>query len=131
MILLYVRYERSYDAWVPNSENVYQVQSHFRDPDTGEVTDIQMSPYIAGTRLKQDYPQIQASVYALTAAPVVIRNGQALPTDDVFFVDNIFFDVLPIPLVGGTPHRLREPGACVSETEARKYFGDSIRSAGL
>jgi putative ABC transport system permease protein len=127
MILLYVSYERTYDSWVPNAENVYQVQSHFRDPDTGEVTDIQMSPYIAGTRLKQDYPQIQASVYALTAAPVVIRNGQALPTDDVFFVDNIFFDVLPIPLVRGDPRTaLRDPGAVVlSETEARKYFGDA------
>ena len=126
MILLYVSYERSYDAWLPNSENVYQVQSHFRDPDTGEVTDLQMSPYVAGTRLKQDYRQIEASVYALGASPVVVRNGQALPTDDVIFVDNIFFDVLQIPLVRGDPRSaLREPGSVVlSETEARKYFGD-------
>ena len=127
MILLYVRYERSYDAWLPNAENVYQVQSHFRDPDTGEIGNLQMSPYVAGTRLRQDYAQIAASVYALTASPVVVRNGQALPTEDVVFVDNIFFDVLRIPFVHGDPRTaLREPGAVVlSETEARKYFGSA------
>jgi putative ABC transport system permease protein len=125
ILLLYVRYERSYDEWLPNSENVYQVQSHFRDPDTGEVGNLQMSPYVSGTRLKQDYPQIVASVYALSASPVVFRNGQALPTQDAIFVDNLFFDVLRIPFLSGDPRTaLREPGSIVlSETEARKYFG--------
>ena len=127
MLLLYVRYERSYDEWLPNSQNVYQVQSQFRDPETGEQGNLQMSPYVAGTRLRQDYPQIQASVYALGVSPVVLRNGQALPTEDVIFVDNLFFDVLPLPLVRGDRRSaLREPGSVVlTETEARKYFGNS------
>ena len=75
MLLLYVRYERSYDAWLPKAGNVYQVQSHFRDPETGEEGHLQMSPYVAGTRLRQDYRQIEASVYALNASPVVVRNN--------------------------------------------------------
>ena len=32
MLLLYVRYETSYDNWLPNAENTYQFQSHYRDP---------------------------------------------------------------------------------------------------
>ena len=32
MLLLYVRYETSYDEWLPNAENIYQFQSHYRDP---------------------------------------------------------------------------------------------------
>ena len=32
MLLLYVRYETSYDEWLPNAENTYQFQSHYRDP---------------------------------------------------------------------------------------------------
>ena len=127
MILLYVRYERSYDAWLPNAENVYQVQSHFRDPDTGEVDHAQMSPYVSGTTLKNDFPQIERRVYALGAQPVVLRNGEALPTEDVVFTDGLFFDVLQIPLVRGDARTaLREPGSIVlSEREARKYFGDA------
>ena len=30
MILLYVRYEFSYDRWIPESESVYQVQSWYK-----------------------------------------------------------------------------------------------------
>jgi putative ABC transport system permease protein len=127
MLLLYVRYERSYDAWLPNAENVYQVQTHFRDPGTGEVSDAQMSPYVVGTTLKNDFPQIERRVYALSASPVVIRNGQALPTEDVMFVDGPFFDVIQIPLVRGDPRTaLSQVGSVVlSESEARKYFGNA------
>ena len=36
MILLYVRYELSYDKWLPNAENVYQLQTYYHDKQTGE-----------------------------------------------------------------------------------------------
>ena len=125
MLLVYVRYERSYDGWLPGAESIYQVQSHFRDPDTGEEGDLQMSPYVSGRALRKDYPQIAASVYALSSEPVVMRDGQALPTEDFIFVDNLFFDVLPFPLVAGDPRTaLRQPGSIVlSESEARRFFG--------
>jgi putative ABC transport system permease protein len=127
MLLLYVRYERSYDEWLPGSENVYQVQTRWTDPQTGEVSNGQMSAYVVGTALRKDFPQIESSVYALSTSPVVLRGGQALPTEDVIYVDNLFFDVLPFPLVHGDPATaLREPGSIVlTETEARKYFGDA------
>jgi putative ABC transport system permease protein len=127
MLLIYVRYERSYDQWLPNAGNIYQVQSHFRDPDTGEEGDLQMSPYVAGRALRKDYPQIAASVYALSSEPVVMRGGQALPTENTILVDNLFFDVLPIPLVAGDPRTaLRQPGSIVlSQSEARRFFGDA------
>ncbi len=127
MLLLYVRYERSYDAWLPNAENVYQVQSYFRDPGTGEETFLQMSSYVAGQTMAADFPQIDKKVYALIAAPVVSLNGEALPTENVVYVDGNLFDVMPIPLVRGDPrHALDQVGSLVlSETEARRFFGDS------
>ena len=126
MLLIYVRYERSYDQWMAGAENVFQLQSHFRDPDTGEEGHLQMSPYAAGRALREDYPQqIAAQVYALNSSPVVMRGGQALMTDDTILVDNLFFDVLPLPLVAGDPRTaLRQPGSIVlSESEARRFFG--------
>jgi len=127
MLLIYVQYERSYDSWMPGSENVFQLQSHFHDPDTGEEGDLQMSPYVAGRALRKDYPQIEASVYALNSQPVVMRRGQAFPTDHAILVDNLFFDVLPLPLVSGDPRSaLRQPGSLVlSQSEARRFFGDA------
>src|SRR5687768_2866045 len=123
MLLIYVRYERSYDEWLPGAGNIYQVQSHFRDRDTGEEGDYQMSPYVAGRSLRKDYPQIAASVYALSSSPVVLRGGEALPTENAVLVDNLFFDVLPIPLIAGDPRTaLRQQGSIVlSESEARRF----------
>jgi putative ABC transport system permease protein len=125
MLLLYVRYERSYDEWLPNAENLYQLQTHFREPESGEVAHLQMSPYVAGTTLQRDFQEIAGRVYVRFATPTVLRNGQAMPTENVGMADGPFFDVVPLPMASGDPRTaLREPGSLVlAEAEARKYFG--------
>ncbi len=126
ILLLYVRYERSYDEWLPNSENVYQIQSSWTDTESGEVSEMQSSAYIAGTALQKDFPQVQSRLYMNFAGPAVFHNGEALPTDDAFMVDGPVFDVLQFPLVRGDPATaLKAVGSLVlSETEARRFFGD-------
>ncbi|MGQ0659607.1 ABC transporter permease [Sphingosinicella sp.] len=125
MLLLYVRYETTYDEWLPNAENVYQFQSHYLSKQTGEDRHFQMTAVVAGERLERDFPQIERSVYALGSAPVIMRGGQAMPTDDVLLVDDLFFDVLQFPLVQGDPRTaLARPGtAVVTQSEARRIFG--------
>jgi putative ABC transport system permease protein len=125
MLLLYVQYETSYDVDLANSENSYQLQSHYRSKQTGEENRLQMTSYVAGQRLKQDFPQIENGVYALSAEPVVLRNGEALPTEDVRYVDGAFFDVLRFPLVQGDPGTaLSQVGSAVlTQSEARRIFG--------
>jgi putative ABC transport system permease protein len=125
MLLLYVRYETTYDEWLPNAENTYQFQSHYKSKQTGEEGHFQMTSYIAGQRLKTDFPQVDRFVYALSSAPVIARGGNALPTEDVLLVDNLFFDVLQFPLVEGDARTaLDRPGTVVlTESEARRVFG--------
>ena len=125
MLLLYVRYETSYDGWLPNAENTYQFQSHYKSKQTGEEGRLQMTSYVAGQRLKADFPQVERRVYALSSSPVVMRGGKALPTENVLLVDDLFFDVLQFPLVQGDPRSaLNRPGTVVlTQTEARRIFG--------
>ncbi len=125
MLLLYVRYERSYDAWLPGAEQVYQLQSQLQDPDVGTVTDLQMSPYPAGAALRRDFPQVAASVYLLSVRPTVLRGPEALAVNKAVMVDGPLFDVLPLPLTRGDPATaLRDVGSVVlSQTEARRLFG--------
>ena len=127
MLLIYVRYENSYDAWLPNAENSYQLQSHYRSKQTGEESHLQMTSYVAGQRFGSSFPQVERSVYALSGSPVIMRDGEALPTDDVLLVDNLFFDVLQFPLVQGDPRTaLSQTGSVVlTESEARRIFGDA------
>ena len=54
-----------------------------------------------------------------------MRSGEALPTENVLLVDDLFFDVLQFPLVQGDPQTaLRSPGTVVlTQSEARRLFG--------
>jgi putative ABC transport system permease protein len=125
MLLIYVRYETSYDGWLPNAQNTYQFQSHYRNRQTGEEMHLQMTSYVAGQRLKADFPQIDRVVYALSNSPVVMRRGEALATDQVLLVDNLFFDVLQFPLVQGDRSSVlaQTNSAVLTQTEARRIFG--------
>jgi putative ABC transport system permease protein len=126
MLLLYVRYETSYDEWLPNAENTYQFQSHYRSRQTGQDDRLQMTSYVAGQRLRQNFPQVESSVYVLSSGPVIMRGSEALPTEDALLVDDLFFDVLRFPLAQGDPRTaLSQVGSIVlTETEGRRIFGD-------
>src|SRR6185437_2628584 len=47
LILLYIRYERSYDAWIPDVENTYELQSWYPNPKDGVPGFFQMGTYVA------------------------------------------------------------------------------------
>ena len=127
MLLVYVRYETQYDNWLPNAENTYQFQTYFTDPQTGERTDLQMSSYVSGERLKADFREIESSVYVQATQVTVLRGGEALQVENVGNVNGPFFDTLPLPLAQGDPRTaLQNPGSMVlSETEARRLFGNA------
>ncbi|QAY76821.1 ABC transporter permease [Sphingosinicella sp. BN140058] len=125
LILLYVRYETSYDRWIPGADTIYQVQSFSRDPDTGDRFDFRQSQYVAGTTLQKDFPQIAGRLHLLGNRAAVVRGGQALSVEDAARVDGPFFDVFPLPLIEGDPATaLARPGNVVlSEREALRLFG--------
>src|SRR3954463_7433529 len=125
ILLVYVRYETSYDQWLPNAENSYQFQTHYQDKQTGRVGDMQMASYVTQEKLRKDFPQIEHSVYALGAAPVIRRGAEALSTEKVLLVDNLFFDVLQFPFVQGDPRTAlsQTNSAVLTQSEARRVFG--------
>jgi putative ABC transport system permease protein len=124
MILLFVRYEFSYDKWLPDSENVYQVQTYFKNPDSGELSYGQMSTYSSEAALRKDFPQIIASVYVLSSEPVFYKDGQASSTENYRYVNGDLLATMPLPLVAGGKNALARVGdAILSETEAMKRFG--------
>ena len=127
MILLYVRYERSYDEWLPNAENVYQVHSTYTDPDTGERGGFQMSPYPVGATLKKDFPQVEKLAYTFAGQAVAYRGGEVSTVDDTLYTDGNLFEVLQLPLLKGDPARaLTQANSVVlTESEARRQFGDA------
>jgi putative ABC transport system permease protein len=124
MILLFVRYEMSYDKWLPNNERVFQVQQWFRDPGTGEEAKLQMAPFATKPALLKDFPQIEKAVYALRSVPVFLKDGQASSTEDYLYVDDNLLDVIDLRLVRGSRSALdRVNSALLSRKEAVGRFG--------
>ncbi|HMI40657.1 MAG TPA: FtsX-like permease family protein [Sphingomicrobium sp.] len=124
MILLFVRYEFSYDKWLPGAENAYQLQSWYKSRETGEEDKLQMTPYIAGKRLAKDFPQVEREVYAFTTEPVLIRNGEAVTLKNFVFTDGNLLDVLKLPLLKGGRNALSDVGTAVmTKSEAIKRLG--------
>src|SRR6185369_5782761 len=63
MIFLYIQYERSYDKWLPDVQNTYQLQAWYPHPKDGEPSFLQMSAYISKTAAMKDFPQIESASY--------------------------------------------------------------------
>lgn len=124
MILLFVRYEMSYDKWLPGNENIYQLQSWYKSRETGQEDKLQMTPYIAGQRVAKDFPQVEEQVYAFSSAPVLIDRGTAITLRDFVYTEGNLLEMLELPLIAGTRAALNAPGtAALSQSEAIARFG--------
>ncbi|WP_155264548.1 ABC transporter permease [Sphingomonas segetis] len=122
MILLYIRYEQSYDKWLPDVANTYEFQAWYPHPDEGNPALLQMAAYVTKDRVKKDFPQVVGGVYVFDNGPVFIKDGQASSTKGWLFADDDFLKVVNLPLLaGGT---LTAPQtAVITQEEAIKRFG--------
>src|SRR4051812_20911259 len=122
LILLYVRYENSYDKWLPDAENTYELQAWYPNPKSGIPIFSQMSAYVTKDRIKKDFPQVERVGYVLSGEPVVLKDGQASPGKNYLTADDDFLKVVKLPMVAGTTLTSAQT-ATVSRSEAIKRFG--------
>jgi len=123
VLSLFVRFETSYEQWLPNADRIYVVThlteigrqsgSAFLYSSAGYTLDAvhTIEPRLAGSRI---YP---AYLTARRDAVIFSETGQ--------LVDNDFFSVFDLPVrAGDRQAALAAPdGLILSESMARKYFG--------
>ena len=126
IILLHVRYELSYDAWLPEADRAFVLQQWVLPSDDPNLVPgvNPMTSYVSGERLRQ-FPQLDRVVYAGNAQPVILQNGEASTSEDFLFVNGPLFDVLQIPFLrGDRSSALAAPGNLVlTRREAMRRFG--------
>lgn len=123
LILNYVRYESSYDSWLPDSGRIYQVQTKFNLPGQ-PARNVQMSPFIVYEKLPGGFAQVEAVTSLAPGKTVTERDGQPIFID-VATVDANFFEVLGLPLAqGSAATALPDTNSIVlTESEAIRHFG--------
>ena len=125
MLLLYVRYESRYDAWLPDAERVFQLQDWVRGEGSEPPGGSQQTSFVSGAMLRKDFPQFEHVVYALNGFPVILQNGEATSSEHFLYVDGPLFEVLQLPFLRGDRRTaLASPGSIVlTASEAAKRFG--------
>jgi putative ABC transport system permease protein len=124
LLLLYVRHETSYDAWLPEAERVYQVQAINTDPETGRVTTNQGSHGAVAAPLKKDFPQVEYAARADETKMVLARGAEPVFAD-VWMTEPDFFRILQLKFLAGDPMSALNgaDNLVLSRSEAIRLFG--------
>lgn len=123
LIMLYVRDQLSYDAWIPGTANLYRLERAMQIPGHGLLHSAQC-PYPVLQAVGEQLPQVRAFTHVLPE-PMTVRVGDRAFHQTVTVVDPQFFEVIRLPLLEGDPARVlaRPDSIVLSASIARKLFG--------
>nr|WKN39851.1 ABC transporter permease [Tunicatimonas sp. TK19036] len=127
LILQFVSFELSYDAFHQNKEHIYRVESQFFK--NGELTDDWASSSTGyGLAMQEAFPEIEAMtrLYKWNSERVVQYEDVKFREANVVAADASFFSFFSFPLIEGNPKKvLSDPNTVViSESYRKKYFGN-------
>jgi putative ABC transport system permease protein len=124
---LYLKSELTYDQHHLRHKQIYRITLS-AGPIGAVNPPIALTGVTLGTMLKDNFPEIKEIVRFMPAfKKVLIRGGdKAFYWEGVYETDKNVFDVFTHKIIYGDPKTaLKDPtSAAVSETFARKYFGD-------
>ena len=123
LLLLYVRYETSYDTWLPGHERAFQVQATWHEPGQ-PVSATQSAPLPVRDTLKGGFPQIEALTIMVQGRATVTRDGQPIYIDAAS-VDPSFFDIFHLTFLRGSAATAlpNVNSVVLAESEAIRQFG--------
>jgi putative ABC transport system permease protein len=125
LILLFVRDELSYDAWLPNADRIVAVESKFHIPGR-ETVMFASSPGPMKNALEKDFSSDVERVVRLFEDDAPVRAGDKKLRLETTYVDPGFFQVFDLPMVAGQREAVLANNASIllSQTSAQKLFGD-------
>jgi putative ABC transport system permease protein len=125
-VILFVRYQLSYDKWIPGTQDLYRVESTLRNP-SGAPIDSAPTAYPLGVAMREQIPGITGMTRLHPETLTLAEGDRQFPERDVDFVDSNFFRIIRVPFVEGSPGTaLSQPESVVlSQSTARKYFGNT------
>ena len=124
-IILFIRDEISYDKWIPESANLYRIESTISFPGRKPVPTAMSANPIA-LAMREQIPEVTGITH-LTGQRLTVMIGNRQFLDQFHVVDPNFFQIIKLPLVEGAPATVfsQADSVVLSQARARKYFGDA------
>ena len=127
LMLLYIRYETSYDDYHLKKDRMYRIE--VRSLFDGRESRFPTTPSAWGPVLLADYPSIEnlTRLRPLLEQQSIQLSNRSVRGQASFFADSTLFDVFTLPLARGTPATaLTRPHTVVlSESMANTCFGET------
>ncbi|MFQ5627843.1 MAG: ABC transporter permease [bacterium] len=132
LILHYVDFELSFDAFHENADNLYRLTNDRYQ--NGELTQHGVITYPSVPKaMHRDYPEIVNYSRVIQFSRLYLRHGETGFDERIVFADSAFFGMFSFPLLQGDANSaLAEPySILLSESAANKYFGNNWRIKNL
>ncbi|HBZ21038.1 MAG TPA: hypothetical protein DEO60_07925, partial [Bacteroidales bacterium] len=125
LILLYVRYEKSYDTIYKRSNHIYRLR-YERSSAEGESVKFASCCPPAALRIRELYPEVEKIARIFRYRATVIFGERRFYEERMFFAEPEIFEVFDIKFKAGDPSRGISNANCafVSEAYSKKYFGE-------
>jgi putative ABC transport system permease protein len=126
LILLFVRYERSYDRFNENTDQIYRVLRREPGNMAGGSDVYTNTPIPLKPALTSEFPDVVRAARVISQWRPTIKDRGGFRRENRFFlVDPEFLEMFTFPLAAGDPRTaLSEPfTVLLTEDAARKYFG--------
>jgi putative ABC transport system permease protein len=123
LILLYVRYETSFESFNPNSGNIYRiVTKNLQDGSIGASTPLALSDV-----LKSDYPEIDRVIGLMTVWDDIKIENKKFGNLKGAIVEGQFFDFFNLPLLAGNKQTIfQDPyEAVITKKLSNTLFGNT------
>lgn len=124
IIAIYVSFQLSFDRYHENYENIYRVNSEWRE--NGNMAKYAIAPTGIGPALKEEFPEVYS--YARLRSPgqyLIKYEDKSFQFDGFSDADSSIFDVFTFQFIKGDRHALNHPGSIVlTQSLATQIFGD-------
>ncbi len=121
-VLIYVRFELSYDAYHKRADNIYRLVT---DVQTSTGVGYQSTSAPMGPAIEKTFPQVEAFTRVFLDYMLVQKDEANFNEEKLAYADSTLFSVFTFPLISGeaktaldAPFKL-----VISESGARRYFG--------
>lgn len=127
VILLYVRYELSYDNYHHDVDRLFRVSRAWFNPDGQESLHLGHVAPPFGPLIQSDFPEdVEASARMMMADPLIKNGDESFVEYEFFMADPEVFDVFSWKVIEGEgKEALKDAdGVILSESTAKRYFGN-------
>jgi ABC-type antimicrobial peptide transport system permease subunit len=123
LILLYVRYEFSYDTFHEKSAQIYRIRTEWQLEGSSQIHDTTAAP--VATALMSDMPEVLDAVRVRRSGATIRYGEQSYVEGRVYLVDPSFFEIFDFALIQGDPQNVLDKfhSIVLSEKISEKYFG--------